>query len=77
MGCTFLEEVQLPDALLKIDDNTFSGCESLKEIRIPENVTKIGGSAFRGCKSLKEAWVPKTAKIGEDAFPETTILHKY
>ena len=75
--CSALQEVQFPDSLLKIGDLAFTGCSALKSIRIPKNVTEIGEGAFKYCSYLDTAYVPSNAKIGEDAFPDTTKVIRY
>lgn len=52
-GCSYLQSINLPNSLQKIEDNTFSCCNSLTNITIPENVIRIGDEAFIQCYSLK------------------------
>lgn len=59
-GCTSLEEVELPQTLMRIDDDTFSGCMGLKEIALPRSVTHIANAAFYGCENLKVLVIENT-----------------
>ncbi len=45
-GNSYLEEVILPESVIKIDYWAFSGCVSLKKINIPQNCSFIGQYAF-------------------------------
>ena len=47
--CTWLDSVQIPDSVTKIEDYAFDNC-GLTEIDIPNSVTTIGGQAFANCK---------------------------
>lgn len=61
--------VKLPNTLLSIGRNSFSGCESLLKIIIPDSVKTISRGAFSDCKGLQEVELPKTLdSIGEWAF---------
>ena len=65
-NCTSLENVTLPDGLLKIGGSTpgqggygaFENCSSLKEIVIPDSVTSIAPRAFENCSSLVSVSIP-------------------
>ncbi|MCM1160418.1 MAG: leucine-rich repeat domain-containing protein [Roseburia sp.] len=52
-ACTNLQEVHLPDSLLRIGQAAFKNCISLGNILLPENLESIGAEAFYGCHSLK------------------------
>jgi hypothetical protein len=53
MGCSSLEEIELPDSVRAIAYDAFSGCTSLKAVTIPANVQSIAeyspGQAFASC----------------------------
>lgn len=51
--CKSLVEIEIPDQIVNIPDNTFSYCSSLTSIVIPENVMQIGKDAFAWCSGLK------------------------
>lgn len=68
LGCTELENIDIPDSVYEIFDDAFAGCCSLKTITIPEGVTNIDDEAFKGCSSLTTVRIPKSAELGEDVF---------
>lgn len=47
-----LTSIDLPEALITIDDNAFERDDSLIEVIIPDSVTTIGDMAFSRCSSL-------------------------
>lgn len=61
-GCTKLEEVNLPDNLETIGDETFRGCSSLKEITLPSSLKSLGKYAFMSCSSLEDITFEGTTK---------------
>lgn len=64
-----LEEVVLPDTLIKIGYSDFLCCESLKSIEIPDTVISIDGNAFCSCDNLETITLPDSLEaIGSDAF---------
>ena len=70
-----LEEVYIPESVIKIGDNAFYGASRLTEIRIPNEVTSIGNSAFAACEMLSEINIPDTVtSIGWHAFEDCTSL---
>lgn len=65
----------IPEGIIYIEDNAFSGCESLIDIKIPESVTWIGSGAFNACKSLSKITIPEGVRhIGDGAFNDCTNL---
>lgn len=65
---TQLEEILLPDSLVKIGDFAFSKTK-IKKIIIPTSVTEIESGAFLGCKELEEiVWSPNCKKICTSEF---------
>lgn len=48
-----ITEVVLPDSILKIGAETFSGCTQLTEIILPQMLKSVGTNAFANCSSLK------------------------
>ncbi len=48
-----LQKVYLPDGLIEIGDQAFSGCSRLKDIFLPRTVKSIGASAFENCSGLE------------------------
>lgn len=67
--CTSLEEIVLPESLLKIRAKAFYNCIKLKAIVIPEGTTTMGSWTFYKCQSLTSVSIPSTytaASIGID-----------
>lgn len=51
--CPFTE-LQLPEGLTEIGDNSFYNCVGLTDIKIPNSVSKIGANVFFNCINLIE-----------------------
>lgn len=69
--------VKIPDTVLNIGRNAFTGCESLKRVIIPESVRYISRGAFSGCINLEEALIPSTVReIGDWCFNDCISLKK-
>lgn len=73
--CIALTNINLPDNLLFIGDDTFYG-SSLKEIVIPSNVRLLWTGAFGKCVSLNEIKMPsKLRHIGDNCFKGCTNIN--
>ena len=71
-----LEVVELPEGLIRIENNAFDSCETLKRINIPSTVIEIGNSAFQYCHKLDGIILPQGLRIlGERAFQWCQSLH--
>jgi|GEM_PF-2626882 len=57
-ACSGLQEVVLPENLVKIGDNAFNKCKGLSHIDFPSTINNIGSSAFAGCDSLRTLQLP-------------------
>ncbi|MBR2520833.1 MAG: leucine-rich repeat protein [Oscillospiraceae bacterium] len=57
-----LTDLKLPEGLVSIGDNAFSGCPSLEEISIPSTVSDLGGLAFAGLDKLRSINVDSRSK---------------
>jgi len=53
-----LEQVDLPEGLIKIEERAFIDCKSLKRINIPSTLVEIGNSAFNHCHKLVDIVLP-------------------
>ncbi|MBR5302874.1 MAG: leucine-rich repeat protein [Clostridia bacterium] len=61
--------LQLPSALVEIDDEAFMNDTSITSVVIPDGAVSIGVRAFAGCGNLKRITIPETVtNIGVDAF---------
>ena len=56
--CEFLEKINIPETVRKIDESAFRNCRNLKEISIPKNLTQLGKQAFQGCGALQTIVLP-------------------
>ena len=69
VGCSKIENIDLPDSLKAIYAYSFGDC-SFTKIKIPENVEYLDSFAIRECYSLKEIELPERLK-GEYHWIET------
>ncbi len=68
-GCDELENITIPDGVVKIEKYAFHYCRNLQEMRLPDGVTEIGSRAFFCCGKLRSVTIPESAEtIGEEAF---------
>ena len=64
-----IDEVSIPNGVIKIGDYAFEYCTSLTNITIPDSVTSIGDSAFEFCESLTNITIPDSVtSISDYAF---------
>lgn len=71
---TNLKEVSLPDSLVTIGEDAFSG-SGLTSIEIPDSVTQINASAFSHCENLSSVKLSSNLDyIGQSAFSGCTSL---
>lgn len=63
-----LTSVKLPNSLVSVGNNVFSGCSSLGSIIYPENINYIGHNQITACNSLEYIRILKFAAIEEDSF---------
>lgn len=62
-------ELVIPDGIINIADEAFSGCSDVTSITIPQSVTSIGDMAFANCSSLESITIPNSVtRIGSGAF---------
>ena len=62
-------DIIIPDGVMNIADEAFSGCSGVTSIEIPNSVTSIGDMAFSYCSSLEHITIPKSVThIGSGAF---------
>lgn len=74
-NCTSLKNVELPNGITEIPNNSFVDCSSLESLNIPSRVEEIGDFAFQNCTSLKNITIPNnTNSIGRRAFYNCTSL---
>lgn len=65
----------IPNTVVAIGDNAFSGSFMLTRVNIPTSVTAVGDYAFAGCTSLSDINIPNSVTvIGESAFSDCSAL---
>lgn len=75
LGCTELENIDIPDSVYEIFDDAFAGCSSLSSVKIPDGMIYIHDRAFAGCSSLKMITIPEgVTNVGDEAFKRCSSL---
>jgi hypothetical protein len=65
----------IPNTVVAIGDNAFSGSFMLTRVNVPTSVKAIGDYAFAGCTSLSDINIPTSVTtIGEAAFSDCSAL---
>ena len=59
---TGIEEIEIPEGIKRIEDNTFSGCEKLKKAVFPSSLEIITNNAFNNCNNLTNIEIDKNNK---------------
>lgn len=57
-SCEALEQVNIPDGVVEIGKEVFSGCRRITELVVPDTVEKIDSGVFAGCLSLCSVKLP-------------------
>lgn len=72
-----VENIEIPDTVIKISSGAFMGCYGLTEVTIPDSVRTIEQRAFANCRNLVSVIIPATVEFIEwDAFsgcPDLTV----
>ena len=77
-NCYSLTEIEIPDGISLLDDETFLNCTSLESFAVPASVTEIGESVFEGCISLKSIEILSgVSAIGDSAFADCVLLESF
>ena len=70
-----ISSVEIPNTIMILGEDAFSGCTSLSEITGMEGISKIGSYCFSGCTSLQEIILPNNVtSIGICAFQSCSSL---
>ena len=78
-GCSVLENVQLPERITSITEESFKNCKALTDITIPDSVERIEKNAFENCEGLSAIRFGKNSKctyFGDKAFYRCKNLKK-
>lgn len=72
---TLIENVIIPNSIIEIGKNAFTGCKNLSGLEIGSSVAVIGKSAFAQCSALVQVKIPNSViTIEEEAFNICTSL---
>ncbi|MBQ4058347.1 MAG: leucine-rich repeat protein [Lachnospiraceae bacterium] len=72
---TGLEEVVLPNSIIKIGENAFNSCRDLKTIDLPDGLAEIEEAAFIACSSLESIEIPNVvSSMSPSVFEECSSL---
>lgn len=64
-------EITIPDNVLEIGENAFSGLKYIQTVTFPKSIRVIAAKAFKDCSSLQSVRIPddcELVSIGESAF---------
>lgn len=76
-GCFYesaLESIDLPPALKRVEENTFSQCKNLRSIVFPDTLEKIGLFAFCNTSVENVKFPVSLREIAQGAFAECKHL---
>lgn len=69
-----VENLVIPDGMVKINDYTFNDCGSIKSVVVPDGVVSIGTYAF-SCPEMAKATIGKNVNsIGSYAFSSSKLM---
>lgn len=76
--CNNLKTIELPNELLRINNNAFFYCVNLTEVIIPDKVNTLGIECFKLCSALEKIYIPNSVTyINHDAFADCPNLTIY
>lgn len=76
-GNKTIDEINIPEGVVRICGDAFSFCINLKKIKLPESLTLIDDYAFNSCENLQEIVIPKNILgVGECVFVGCNKLKK-
>ena len=75
VGCSKLENINMPQKLQIIGEGAFFGCSSLTKITLPQTCWGISKHAFANCENLKQVIIPSNIELIEtNAFKDCKNL---
>ncbi|MCH5180020.1 MAG: leucine-rich repeat domain-containing protein [Erysipelotrichales bacterium] len=72
--CSIINEITLPNSLMKIEKYAFYFCNNVYELDIPDTVLSIEESAFEGMESLIRIHLPNNLTVLESSLFENCAL---
>ena len=74
-GCQFVENLILPDCILRIGDNFFKECRRLRTVKMPAELQTLGHLAFQAATRLTEITIGECCtEIGSRFCADCTAL---
>lgn len=72
---SIIKSVTIPDSVVSISYEAFSGCSNLTRLVIGNGVKSIGDFAFKGCSNLTSIIIPNSVmSVGNGAFYGCSVL---
>ena len=69
IGCSSLNEIEIPDTVKVVDEYAFTECEALKGAKLSNQMTKVSVGTFKKCNNLTKAYIPKSVNaMGQMIF---------
>ncbi len=70
-----LEELALPDTVVRIDHSAFDFCRALKRVHFPQSLKTLEEDAFANSPLIKPLVLPRgIVELGPDAFHQDAVL---
>jgi hypothetical protein len=73
-GGTSIQSITIPNGIIQIPQDAFSGCSILNSVSLPESVTEIGNSAFKNCSALSSINLENVELVDYYAFQNCPSL---
>lgn len=74
-----MEEVFIPNTVIRIGHQAFIECDNLQIVYFPDNVLDVGDWAFRVCPKLKSIYVKKNSisdnSLKKSSFKNYVVYH--
>lgn len=75
---TYIEEIHLPDSIVKIGKEAFAGCARLSKVRLPKGLKELPEGIFAQCPQITELPGCFTIKsVGKNAFAGSGLSTAY
>ena len=76
IGNAYIEKINIPNSVIKIEEYAFYGCANLTNIILPDSILTIGENAFSNCTNLSRVVLPERLTIiKQGTFRNCERLH--